>query len=287
MKKILLILLCLLLTLPVSVSADLPRVVDEAGLLSADEISNLESSADALALEYEMDVLILTVESLNGMHVMDFADQYYDSHGYGTGTEQSGIVFLLSISEREWAVRTIGEAKYAVSDYEIDDIIDTVWNDLRSGNYYETFDVFLSCVEDEYYAYRNDSYIHNTPGAPDYDPYPGVITPDYPGQSSSSGAGRVLSRLAVALLIGAVVAAIALFVMRSQMNTARAQSGARSYMTGGTYDLYRHQDIFLYSRTSRIKKQDPNTSGGGGGRSGGGGMHHSSGGSRGGRSGKF
>lgn len=285
MKRILPILLCLLLLLPLTVSADLPKVVDESGLLSSDELQKLEEAAATIVAEYSMDVLILTVDSLNGMDEFDFADDYYDSHGYGIGSQQSGIIFLLSMSERVWAVRTIGEAKKAVTDYEIDGIIDVVWNDLSSGNYYETFDLFLSCVEDEYYDFRNNDSIYD--GSGNDDPY--VPQPDndiyYPNDAEESlGISDILSRLGISLLIGAVAALIVLLIMRSQMNTAKQQSGAKNYMTGGSYDLYRCQDIFLYSRTSRIRKPDPNTSGGS--RSGGG-ISRSSGGSRGGRSGRF
>lgn len=273
MKKIFSILLCLLLLLPITVRAEHTRVVDDANLLSADEVASLEKYVGTIVQKYGMDVVILTVDSINGMQIFDYADDYYDSNGYGIGSSQSGIVFILSMSEREWAIRTIGEAKKAVTDYEIDDITDLIWNDLSSGNYYETFDVFLSCVEVEYDDYQNSNHVNDNPEY-DFTPDDDISIPD--NESHSPGLQSVLNRLAIALLIGAVVALIALLIMRSQMNTARRQSGAGSYMVSGSYDLFRCQDFFLYSRTSRTRKAESSSSSG-----------SRSGGSRGGRSGRF
>lgn len=270
MKKILCTIMILLLILPVFAYAEtLSKVNDESSLLSDSEVDLLEQTAQSIAQEYDMDVVILTVDTIDGYEVLDYADQYYDSHGYGMGAQKSGILFILSMSERDWGIRTIGEAKIAVTDYEIDDIVDVIWDDLTSGHYYETFDLFLSCIEDEYYEYRfNQDTIPNDPNNSGND----VAADD-----ETVDAKEILINFGIALLIGAVAGLIVLLILRYQMNTARAQSGARSYLLEGSFDLYRCHDIFLYSRTSRTRKAESSSSGG----------VRSSGGSRGGRSGKF
>ena len=77
--------------------------------------------------------------------------------------------------------------------------------------------------------------------------------------------------LAVFLLIALIV----LLILRHNLNSARAQVGARNYMVAGSYDLLRCHDFYLYSHTTRVRKAE-NSSGGSRG-----------GGSRSGRSGKF
>ena len=71
--------------------SDLPRVVDRAGLLSESEREELEHKAEAIREEFEMDVVILTVDSLEGKTPQDYADDYYDDNGYGCGQEMSGL----------------------------------------------------------------------------------------------------------------------------------------------------------------------------------------------------
>ena len=76
----------------------IPYIADKAGLLTPEEITSLEEKAAELASEYNMDPVILTVDSLYGSSAQDYADDYYDSHGY----REDGVLFLLAMAEREW-----------------------------------------------------------------------------------------------------------------------------------------------------------------------------------------
>jgi len=198
-----------------------------------------------------MDVVVVTVDSLDGKTAQAYADDYFDNNGYGLGTDNSGTLLLVAMQEREWAVSTCGIAIRAVKGHEIDDIMDNILPDLSSGDYYEVFSSFLVQIEAEYTQYAS-------------------------GEDTD---GFTFGNVIIALIIGAVVACIALLIMRSSMNTAKQQHGARNYICDGTYDLFRCHDIYLYSRTSKVKKPE-NSSGGGSHRS-------SSGRSHGGRSGRF
>lgn len=240
MKRYLPLILILLMLIPQTVTAKGYRVVDDARILSAAEEQDLNKTAEHIVDTYGMDVAIVIIESLHGRHLETYAADYYRSL-YGLGDDDSGIIFLVTMAEREWTVRTFGAAADAVSDSDIDDIMNEILDDLSDGNYYRAFSGFLDGVESEYKAYSN----------------------------------RGFSRFLIALVIGAAVAGIALLIMRKNMNTARAQHGARSYMVNGSYNLYQCQDFYLYSRTTRTRKQQNSHSGSGGG------------GSRGGRSGKF
>ena len=75
-------------------------------------------------------------------------------------------------------------------------------------------------------------------------------------------------------------------IMRGQMNTAKAQHGASSYMLKNTYKVGMQQDIFLYSQLRKVRKSENSSAGGHGGS--GSSVHHSSSGrSHGGGHGKF
>lgn len=46
-------------------------------------------------------MIIVTVDSLNGKTVEEYADDYYDDNGYGYGENNSGILFLVAMDDRE------------------------------------------------------------------------------------------------------------------------------------------------------------------------------------------
>ena len=217
----------------------LARFVDGADLVTDFEESDaLERRMTKLLYTYDMDVVIVTTNSLDGKSATAYADDYYDTMGYGIDGKHSGLLFLIAMDERSLAISTCGNAIRAVTDQEIDRIYSYISDDLSSGNYYEAFDGFLDSVEAEYLAYTENSTT----------------------EDNSFDAEDILIRFVIALVIGAIIAGIALLIIRSCMNTAKQQAGAASYMIDTSYDLYRCQDIFLYSKTTKTPKAQNNSS---------------------------
>jgi len=268
MKKSFLLLLCLtfLLSFAQPAFATEPKVVDYADILTDSEEVLLEAKAQALVTEYDMDVVILTIDSLNGRISSDYADDYFDYNGYGIGPDYSGVLLLLSMEEREWAISTCGDTIYALTDYGIQQLFSGIAGYLSENRYYEAFDTYLSDLPYYFKAYHSgkpiDGYRDPYEGPGSYEPVPGDDIVYYPEPEKDFG--DYLMMFLLSLVIGAVAGGITLLVLRGQMNTAVAQSGAQNYLTPGSYDLKRHQDIFLYSNVSRQRKPDNNSSGGGG-----------------------
>lgn len=285
MKRILTILLALLLLLTMAfpVFAVAPKIVDDADLLTDAEEAVLEAKAQALADGYDMDVVILTVDSIDSRYVESYADDYYDNNGYGIGPDYSGVLLLLVMDTREWAISTCGDAIYALTDYGIQSLFSSISGYLSEDDYYTAFTVYLDEMDDYFLAFENGEPIDGYYGG--YDG-PGTYEPGSRDEviyyDREPGAGDYLRIVFVSLLVGAAVGGIAILIMRGQMNTARAQSGASSYLRDGSFRLTRHLDLFLYSRVNRTRRQQ--SSGGGGGS----GIHRSSGGrSHGGGHGRF
>lgn len=268
---------CLLLlaslTLSVSASSYLPMVIDSADLLTGEERIELEEKALSLRTEYEMDVVILTVESLNGKTAQNYADDYYDDNGYGYGENYSGLLFLLAMEEREWYISTCGDAIFAFTDYGLDQLGEAVVPYLSSGLYYEAFITYLAALPDYMEAYAQGSPI---------DGYAQDYAPGRPGTVYYESEKHV--NFGVSLIIGIVAAAIVIIIMFFSMNTKRRQHSAGDYMKQDSYHLRVQRDLFLYSNVSKVRRQENNGSGHGGGSS----THRSSGGrSHGGRGGRF
>lgn len=271
----LLILLCIpVLLIPTQASLLGAQIIDSADLLSDQEMIELESRADSLMDKYGMDVVILTVDSLNGQSPQNKADNFYDENGYG----DNGVLFLLAMDEREWYISTCGDGIYALTDYGIQQVGNAMLPCLSDGDYYGAFEVFLEELPLYFDALAKGDPID---GHADYngDYYHGDQEEIVYYEDVDSGPSVFLS-----LIVGLAVGGITVLIMRSSMNTRRLQRSAGDYLKQGTYKLNKHTDLFLYSRVSKVRKQQNTSSGGGGGSS----VHRSSGGrSHGGGGGKF
>ena len=89
--------------------------------------------------------------------------------------------------------------------------------------------------------------------------------------------------MSVIVIMLIIVSGIVVLIMRLCMNSKRPERCASEYMKEGSWKLTRHQDAFLYSNISKIRKQDPPENNGGGSSA----HHSSSGRSHGGGGGKF
>lgn len=112
-KKIwhgLFVLLCLfILMLPAKASSipaerQKPLLVDDAGLLTAEESTALLEKLEEISQRQQNEVAIVTVNSLDGKTAQAYADDYYDYNGYGYGENDDGILLLISMGERKWAI---------------------------------------------------------------------------------------------------------------------------------------------------------------------------------------
>ncbi len=225
----LLLSLCLLslLVLTAGAVSQLPLVVDNAGLLTYQEVQSLEEKAQALRDTYEMDVVILTVNTLRGKPARDYADDYYDSNGYGCGEAYSGILFLLAMEEREWHISTLGDAIYAFSDHDIEQLENEILPYLSSGAFYSGFSAYLE-----------------------------ELSRYFDGYSEEGSVSLLLS-----LVVGCAVAGIAVFAMSLSMNTRRGKNSAGDYLKAGSYQLHTQRDYFLYSNISKVRRQQKSSSG--------------------------
>ena len=279
-RKLLSGLLCLLLlsslVLNVSAADNQVLVIDNAGLLSSDEVSSLETLAKTMTEAYRMDIVLLTVETTGYRSVQDYADDFYEDNGYGQGSFNSGILFLLDMEEREWYISTCGDAIYAVTDYGVQQLGEAALDYLSAGNYYDAFLAYLAELQMYLDAYQLGAPID---GYADYsgDYYHGQREENIYYEEDSSPS------LLLSLIIGFVAAAVSVGIMRASMNTKRSQRGAAEYMKPGSYHLIKHQDLFLYSNITKTRRQENKPSSGGGSS-----VHRSSGGRRhGGGGGKF
>lgn len=267
MKRVLaLLLLTLLLALPVSATA--PLLVDDAQLLTDTEAASVLEILTVTAEELGMDVVIVTVDSLDGKSAMDYADDYYDYHDYSP----DGVLLLVAMGEREWHITTSGTALNLVTNAEAVQIGDALVPYLREGNYEMAFITFAEqvCYHATAEATENETD-HEHGYDYEYDDY------DY-----EVHVGKEPQGFLVCLVIGIVVGLIAVLIMKGQLKSVRSQNAAGSYVVPGSFGLTESHDLFLYRNLNRRPISQNN------GSSGSGGIHvGSSGRSHGGAGGRF
>ena len=268
MKRIISVLLCLFLILPLSVNAavfqDVQYVVDQADILTDQENIYLNNRAGAISESWGVDVLIAIVETLDGETAESYAVSLNGDRSWWD--TDNAILFLLAMEEREWYIATFGEAISIFTDYGLDQLGFGAAEYFAEGKWYDGFSFYLEDMLPYYFdAARQDAPIDHGDYDPGYEPKQKTL----------------LSVLPLSALIGLVAAAVTVLVMRYSMNTKRKQRSAGDYLKEGSFRLFRHQDIFLYSNISKTRRQQNNSSGGSS-------VHRSSGGrSHGGRGGKF
>lgn len=288
MKKFLSVLICLALlffsSFPV-LAAPL-KIVDDAGLLTAEQITRLEAKAQTLSEKYQIDLVIVTVWSLDGKTSEAYADDYFDYNGYGIGNDRSGVLLLLAMEYRDWAISTCGQTIHALTDHVIQSVFSAISGYLADDEYYLAFDAYLDALVTYLKNYANGTPIDDF--ASSYTG-PGIYTPGAQDEviyyDEETGFHWSWEKFLIALVMGIITAGVTLLIMVRQMNTARKQQSADSYMKSGSYALNQQSDLFLYSQVRKVRRSENTSSGHHGGGSS---VHRSSNGrSHGGGHGKF
>lgn len=234
-------------TLCVSADSDiqdekLPRVVDGADLLSDAEEEALLERVDEISERQQMDVVIVTADTLDGKSSTAYADDFYDYNGYGFGLEHDGILLLIGMENRDWAISTCGAAIRTFTDAGQDYISDQFVPYLSNNNYGAAFNCFADQCDDFITKAKN--------GAP------------YDIGNMPKGEFRIFYNLAIALVIGLIVGIIVAISLRAQLKSVKQQFAASVYTKSGSMRVTDKKDIFLYSKRDRRAK--PQSSGGGG-----------------------
>ena len=225
-------------------SGEYERLTDSAGLLSEEEAQNILTKLDEVSKRQKFDIVILTVDSLEGATATEYADDFFDYNDYGMGEDKSGILFLITMSERKRCISTHGEAIQIFTDAGQEYMTDNFVSYLSDGEYYEGFMKFADlCEEFIIQAQSGEPY--------DVENLPEETIPFY-------------MIFLISLVVGFVIALIVTGVMRSRMKTVHMKPDAADYMKDGSLHINRSRDIFLYHQVTRTAKPKEESSGGGG-----------------------
>ena len=240
-----LLVLCIAMAVPAS-AAELPRFVDDAGLLSEQENASLNANLDQISENLGFDVVIATVNSLNGMDPESAAEYIYDEAGYGFGPERDGVILLVNMGERDWVITSTGWGQQAINNAARDHLSDAFLGDLSAGNYNAAFSTFANGVN-------------------------GIVTQAKNGTVYKAPFPFVRA-IIIALVISLIVALIAVSSMKSKLKSVSYRTEAAAYVRSGSLQLTQSNERFLYHNLVRTPKPQPQS----GSSARGGGVSHSS-----------
>ena len=229
-------------------SRQYPRLVDYADILSENEEKELLEALDEISERQQVDVVIATAVALNGRSIEATADDFFDYGGYGFGEQHDGILLLLSMEEREWAISTTGFGIEAFTDHGQSYIIDQILPDLKSGAYDQAFLTFADLCDRYITQARTGS------------PYDYGMMPQKPWYI------RWLKMVPFCILGGIVVALIHGLILKagSHGGVNRGIVSVHNYMKDGIH-FSGDQVQFIRREVVRTYNPPPQKSSGGGG----------------------
>lgn len=141
-KRIITVLLALTLLLCLSVSvfaeSQLWNITDDAGLLSDEEYTQLESYAESVSETYGVGVYVITIDNYEDYYDSPYetAWQFYHEYTLGEGDDRDGIILLLSMDNRQFANFVYGpKADYAFDEHGVLELNDWYLDDFRNDDW--------------------------------------------------------------------------------------------------------------------------------------------------------
>lgn len=239
---------------PVQGSVTMQYVFDVADLLPYEKWENLEARAEAISQKQDCGVYFALVDDYteygNGS-VFEVTYQLYHGSELGMGSGRDGIIVLLSMAERDYAMFVYGEyAEYAFDEYGQEKLEEKFLGFFEYDDWYGGISHYLDAC-DEFLTKADEG-----------DP----VRPSY-----------WVNILLVTGLSCLVSGAVCFWLLRS-MKTVRAKDKADTYVSKGGLHLTQQLDQFSHTTVTRTKIQKESSGGSTYSESGGGGS---------GRSGKF
>ena len=232
----------------------LGRLYDEYGVLSEDEYNTVLEALNVVSDRFQVDTSIAVVDSMEEYGYDDitaYADDLFDYYGYGTGANKDGILFVIAMAERKWALSTHGIAIQYVTDKGNEYLQEQFLPYLSDGDYEKAFWAYAKGCDYLYaertgqrpsdYFEQSDSYDWDSDIS--YEPIP-----------VSRRLEMTARYIPIALLVGFLLSMIPMGIMKAKLHTVRQKAGAADYVDRDSLRITNARDIFLYRTVNRTQR---------------------------------
>lgn len=259
MKKILSVFFIVIIIsalISVGASAAKRHVIDYTGTMTSEQISQIEATCKAIKSEYSFDVIYVITNTTNGKSLERFTTDIYDAEC----EFEDGVIFVfnsdnfLPEDEDNWAVIGFGKGKKLAGNSDTRAaLINQMASALKSGRYYDA---------SSYFTNKCRSFCSGGMKGDPKDP------------------GKVAIRVIIAIAVGVIIGVIATNAEKKKLTTAVKQQGALEYMIRDKSSITVSRDIYLYSHTTKVRRESSSSGGHGYSGTSGGGRSYSGGGGR-------
>ena len=238
------------------------KIYDFSDILTDEEEQQLKVKIDQFIQDNNMDMVIVTDSFAYSYDRKneEYADDFYDYNDFGLNIEHySGILLLRNTYQADpyYHMSTSGDAQLYFSDYRINRILDDIYDDIHSGNYYEGFSKWIS---------YSDNYVKQG--------LPSTASNYY--LDDNGNMHRVKPKyyppIGIALLAGLAVAGTIIGIMIAKNKMVKIARQAGEYLDKNSINITKREDTYLRSHTTSYTIS---SSSGGGGHHGGGHSFHS------------
>lgn len=229
--------LVLMLAVPAAADASGNYVFDEAQLLDEQQEQQLNKLAAKYTEKYDCGLYIATVDNYvdyldYGNDVQDAAKKIYQEKNMGVGTQYDGVLLLLSMSERDYALICHGNFANRIFDQTArEDIADSFRPYFRENDWYNGFQAYLKSSSK-------------------------ALSGDHFKQGMLS--------IVVVLVCPAAVALIVVMTLKAKMKSVQVGSQARMYVVQGSEKWRVRDDVFTHTTEVRRRIEQPRSTSSGG-----------------------
>ncbi len=222
-------------------SVEMRYVVDTYGLLSFDQWASLENRAANISEQHGCGTYIVTVDDYRNYgdgSVYDVTTQIYhrSGAGFGMGSGRDGIMLLLSMNNRKYALFVYGEkAEYAFNDDGLEQLEEVFLGDLGNDNWLDGFSGYLKACDQFLTRAEEGEPVRDNP----------------------------LGLIAIAVAVSCGIALVICLILKSMMKTVHRKAGASEYVADGGLHLTQQIDQYTHTTKTRRKiEKNPGSSGG-------------------------
>lgn len=234
--------LTLVIMLPVH-AAEFDLVTDGVGLLTEQEYVELNELASDITEQHQCEVRIAIIDDIGTDDVIEFANLFYEENDYGYGADKSGLMLLISMKNRDYALIAHGYGNTAFTDHGKAVLLERHLLPLLGEDQY--YDGFLQ------YLNQTAEFLDMAENATPFDV-----------DTEENAKTSIWIKLAIIILIPLLIAGIVTFIFLGQMKTAVSERAADNYISDGGFNLTKQIDTFLNKTETRTRIEKKPPSGG-------------------------
>ncbi len=226
---------------------ELPRYIDDIGLLTSEQAESLTAKLDEISERNQFDTVVAVVPALDYREARLYAADFFEQNGFGYGNDIDGAILLLAMEDRDFGFASFGYGLDVFTPYGQDYLDSLFLPYLKEDQYYEAFMSYADAVDD-FIAKANSGT-----------PYDKGNIPKNPEEVRKY---RFIGG-AIALALALIIAFSVTGVWRGQLISVRKENLANVYFREGSMALTDQRDIFLHRHVQKVKRETSSSGGGG------------------------